>query len=154
MSLRTVVALLVLVALAIFVAANWTAFTAPASLSLIVGTVEAPLGIVMLGITAAIAALFLAYAFYLHATTLSETRRMSRDVEAQRDLAERAEASRLNELRATLETRIDRLQEALGTLATQLRAIDDRLRGGSSPVALPAPAPRTERDAGSAPQVP
>jgi uncharacterized integral membrane protein len=135
MPFRTLLLLLLLGALALFVAVNWTAFTAPTTLSLLVGSVEAPLGLVMLMITGVLAAIFLGYAFYLQTTLLLETRRMTRELAAQRQLADQAEASRFTELRATLDTRLERLEQGLRTaldhagngLAAQIAELDDRL---------------------------
>ncbi|MGE5171261.1 MAG: hypothetical protein ACM3JC_12940 [Rudaea sp.] len=141
MSLRTVLLLLLIIALAVFVVANWAAFTAPTTLSLLVGTIEAPLGLIMLMITAALAAVFLAYVFYLQTSVLLETRRMTRELAAQRQLADEAEASRFTELRANLEARLDRLEEGvrsasaggtpdLGRLRDELRLIVDQAANG------------------------
>jgi uncharacterized integral membrane protein len=141
MSLRTVLLLFLTLALAIFVVANWAAFTAPTTLSLLVGTIEAPLGLVMLMITAALAAVFLAYVFYLQTSVLLETRRMTRALEAQRRLADEAEASRFTELRTTLEGRLDRLEQSMrsaspggtpdpGRLRDELRLIVDQAANG------------------------
>ena len=134
MPFRTLLLLLVIGALALFVAINWTAFTAPTTLSLLFGSIEAPLGIIMLVITGVLAALFLAYAFYLQTTVLIETRRMARELAAQRELADQAEASRFTELRANLDARLDRLEQGLRTaldqagngLAAQIAELDDR----------------------------
>jgi uncharacterized integral membrane protein len=80
MSLRSVLLLVLVAALAIFAIVNWAAFTAPTTLSLIFGSVEAPLGLIMLLITGFLAAVFLAYAFYLQTSALLETRRMAREL--------------------------------------------------------------------------
>lgn len=135
MPFRTLLLLLVVGALALFVAINWTAFTAPTTLSLLFGSIEAPLGIIMLAITGVLAAIFLAYAFYLQTTVLIETRRMARELAAQRELADQAEASRFTELRADLDARLDRLEQGLRTaldhagngLAAQIAELDDRI---------------------------
>ena len=119
MPLRTVMLLLLALVLAVFVAVNWTAFMTPTVLSLIVTSVQAPLGLVMLVITGLLAALFLGYALYLQGSVLLETRRMTRDLQSQRQLADQAEASRFTELRGTLETRLDQLATTLA---------DDRTR--------------------------
>ncbi|MEP6657784.1 MAG: LapA family protein, partial [Betaproteobacteria bacterium] len=119
MHLRTVMLLLLALVLAVFVAVNWTAFMTPTVLSLIVTSVQAPLGLVMLVITGLLAALFLGYALYLQGSALLETRRMTRDLQSQRQLADQAEASRFTELRGTLETRLDQLATTLA---------DDRTR--------------------------
>jgi uncharacterized integral membrane protein len=125
MPLRTLLLLLIVAAIAVFVAVNWTAFTTPTSLSLVFGAVEAPLGLVMLAITGALALVFLAYAFYLQGSALRESRRMARELAAQRELAQAAEASRLTELRAHID-------QAVNGLAAQIAELDDRLGSGRS----------------------
>jgi hypothetical protein len=135
MPFRTLLLLLVLGALALFVAVNWTAFTTPTSLSLVVGVVEAPLGLIMLVITAALIAVFLGYAVYLQTSLLLETRRMTRELASQRHLADQAEASRFTELKTTVEARLDRLEQGLRTaidhagngLSAQIAELDDRM---------------------------
>jgi len=162
MSLYTVLLLLVMAGLAAFVAVNWAAFTAPTTLSFILGTVQAPLGVVMLIITAALAGVFIAYALYLQTTVLVETRRMTRELHRQRELAEQAETSRITELRGHLDGRLEQLRQALEAertrtgeeaaqrsaelrvtienavngLAAQIAELDDRLHG---PAALLPP---------------
>lgn len=120
MPLRTLLLLLIVALVAVFVAVNWAAFTTPTSLSLIFGSVEAPLGLVMLAVTGAVALVFLAYAFYLQGSVLRESRRMARELEAQRTLADAAEASRFTELRGHID-------QAVNGLAAQIAELDDRL---------------------------
>ena len=120
MPLRIVLLLVLVAALAVFVAINWSAFTTPTTLSVIFGQVEAPLGIVMLAITGALALVFLAYALYLQGMSMREMRRMSRELEAQRQLADQAEASRFTELRAHID-------QSVNGLAAQIAEIDDRM---------------------------
>lgn len=135
MSLRSLLLLLVLAVLVLFVIVNWAAFTSPTTLSLLIGSVEAPLGLIMLLITGFLAAIFLGYAFYLQSSVLLETRRMTRELQAQRQLADQAEASRFTELRATLDARFDRVEQGLRTaldhatngLAAQIAELDDRI---------------------------
>jgi uncharacterized integral membrane protein len=139
MPLRTVLLLALAVLFAIFVIANWAAFMTPTSLSLLVATVEAPLGLIMLLVTGFFAAVFLAYAFYLQTSALLETRRTTRELAAQRQLADQAEASRFTELRGVLDARFDRLEDALRGgratadapgLAADLRAAIDQAANG------------------------
>ena len=109
MNLRTLQLLLLVAAIAIFTLVNWSAFTTPTTLSLVFGTVQAPLGLVMLVLTGLLAALFLVYIVYQQAGLLVETRRASRDMAAQRELADKAEASRFTELQAFLTSELRRL---------------------------------------------
>lgn len=101
--------------LAIFASLNWAAFTAPTSLSLGVTSMQAPLGLVMLGFLVFLSALFLVFVVYLQTTVLLDARRQSKELQAQRELADKAEASRFTELRRFLETELT----GLGTQADQ-----------------------------------
>lgn len=122
MSIRTVALVLVLALLAIFVVVNWSAFTTPTSLSLLVGTVEAPLGLLMLMVTALLGVVFLAYVVWLQTSVLLESRRANRELAAQRQLADQAESSRFTELRAHID-------QSINGLAAQIAELDDRLSG-------------------------
>ena len=127
MYLRTILIVLVLGSLALFTVTNWHAFTTPTSLSLIVGTVEAPLGLMLLGVVALLTALFLVYMAYLQSSVLFETRRHARELHAQRELAEHAEISRIRELRSTLETQLQALAKQIEHSQSELTARLDRL---------------------------
>ncbi|MHB8150115.1 MAG: LapA family protein [Desulfobulbia bacterium] len=108
MKVRTLFLLLTVAAIAVFTALNWSAFMAPATLSLGVANVQAPLGMVMLGLVAFLAALFLVFVVYLQTSVLLEARRHARELQANRELADQAEASRFTELRGFLEAELKR----------------------------------------------
>jgi hypothetical protein len=135
MGMRTLLLLLVVIALAAFTILNWTAFTTPTSLSLVFASVQAPLGLVMLVIAGLITIAFLLYVAYLQGTVILETRRAARELQSQRQLADQAEASRFTELHKTLEERLDRLDhdlratvEQTGTVLTAyIGEVEDRL---------------------------
>jgi len=158
MYLRTLLIVVALGILALFTAANWSAFVAPTTLSLIFATVEAPLGVVLLATIVLLTALFLLYVVYLQSSVLLDARRHSRELNAQRELAEHAEVSRFHELRAFVEAQLqtlshqteqskadltDRLDQLEGdlrhaleqsqnTLSAYMAEIEDRLeRGGT-----------------------
>lgn len=151
--IRAVVLFIGLTLVGLFALLNWTAFVTPAPLSLGVTTVEAPLGLVMLGVVAFLSVLFVVWAMTLQAGALMESRRLARDLQAQRDLADKAEASRFTELRtflaaelgtvavaqeqtrAMMMSRLDRAQEAArasqeeasNTLSAYIGELEDRL---------------------------
>lgn len=157
MNLRTFALLLVLAAIAVFAALNWSAFMAPTTLSLGFGEVQAPLGLIMLGMTALLALAFLVFVVYLQTSVLLEGRRHARELQASRGLADQAEASRFTELRAFLEAelaklasereaagagvveRLDQLERNLrsavdqtgNTIAAYIGELDDRLKRGA-----------------------
>jgi uncharacterized integral membrane protein len=153
MHVRTFIISLTILAIAALAALNWAALSAPASVSLGVASIEAPLGLIMLGLTALLGAVFLAYVFYLHSSVMLEARRHNKEMTAQRELADKAEASRFTELRNFLEAqqqqelaahketvsallaRLDQLEKVLETraeqsdngIAAQIGELEDRL---------------------------
>jgi uncharacterized integral membrane protein len=132
MYLRTVLIIVVLGILAIFALINWNAFTSPTTLSVGFTTVEAPLGLILLGIAACLTLLFLIYVVYLQSSTLMESRRYGREMQAQREIAEQAEASRIAQLRSFLEAELRKLanqtDEAKAGLLARLEQLDQDLR--------------------------
>jgi uncharacterized integral membrane protein len=153
MPIRTLLLALVLIALAIFTIVNWQAFMTPTTLSLLVADVQAPLGLIMLVATGLMTALFLAYLVFQQAGVIFEARRYAKELQSQRELADRAEASRFTELRAFVEGELaqlraqiqsgergieerlarveqaigERLAEATNTLSAYLGEVDDKL---------------------------
>src|SRR5687768_12952167 len=99
MGILGIVILVALALLALFAAVNWSALTAPTVLSFVAFTLEGPLGLILLCFALGFALLFLGYAAMQRTAMLMESRRHAQELKAQRDLAERAEASRLAELR-------------------------------------------------------
>jgi uncharacterized integral membrane protein len=148
--MRIVLIVVPLVLLAVFAMMNWPAFIAPVALVLGWWRFEAPLGLLMLLVLAAVTLFFLVYMGIWQARILAETRQHARELAAQRALADQAEASRFTELRATLGAEVARLEERIAacegavraeieqgtnSLAAMLGEIDDRQRRGGPPVA-------------------
>lgn len=127
MTLRTLVFLVVFGALTAFVLVNWEILNAPTALSLAFTEVTAPLGLVMLGFIVLVTVLFLSYIVYLQMSGLLETRRHGKELQAQRALADEAEASRFTELRAYLEAEFARSAEQRNNLEQSIRARLDAL---------------------------
>lgn len=153
MKLHSILLLLILAAIGAFAALNWSVFLAPTELSLGFTTAEMPLGLIMLGLLVFLTALFLMFVVYLQGSALLETRRHSRELQVNRELADHAEASRFTELRTFLEAelsrqanlnaeskaailaRIDQLEQASrsfteqsgNTLAAYIGELEDRL---------------------------
>ena len=112
---------IVLALTALFAAMNWPAFNTPQQLWLGVTTVTAPLGVVMLGGLVIVALLLLVE----QGSALAESRRYAREIGAQRQLAEKAEASRYSELRAYFTEEMGRAeQRALDTRAALINRVD------------------------------
>ncbi len=104
---RALAFFLVLVLVGLFALINWGAFSALTTLSLGVTTVQAPLGVIMLGLVGFLCVLFTVWVISLQASSLAAARRQTRELQAQRDLADRAEASRFTELRTELFARLE-----------------------------------------------
>ncbi|NCP39515.1 MAG: LapA family protein [Rhodoferax sp.] len=132
MKLRSLFMLLVLVAIAGFTVLNWSAILTPTSLNLGVADVQAPLGLIMLGLVVFLIALFLVYVLYLQTTVMFDARANAKELAANRKLADQAEASRFT----TLTERIDRLEKDLklaieqsgNSVAAAIAEMDDRLK--------------------------
>jgi uncharacterized integral membrane protein len=120
MRTRTIVLIVAIVLMAGFAALNMDEFTRPSLLSLGFTTVQAPLGLVLLVILAAALLLFLATTLYIQSTHLLETRQTARELHAQRELADKAEASRFTELRSYLEAQALAAQNREAAHATVL----------------------------------
>jgi hypothetical protein len=103
MRIRTIALLLFIVLVAGLVALNVGEFTRMSILNLGVTSVSVPLGLVMLGLLALVTVVFLAVTLYMQSTNLIETRQYARELNTQRDLADKAEASRFTELRHFLD---------------------------------------------------
>lgn len=132
MNIKTFVLLFVLAGVSLFAAINWNTFMTPTNLWLLFTSINAPLGLIMLGVTALITALFLFFVAYLQVSMLSETRRFEKEIQAQRKLAEQAETSRINELHQFLEAELLKLEQrtatAESTLKTRIDQLDHDLR--------------------------
>lgn len=99
-----------------FAGLNWSALMAPTALNLLVAQVEAPLGIVLLGLSAVLVALFLVATLYSRVGTLLEGRRMLKELQQVKDQADKAEASRFAQLQQVVTTEFRALNDRLAKL--------------------------------------
>lgn len=119
MRIRTILLVLAILLIAAFVALNVDEFTRVSMLSLGFTTIQVSLGLVMLLLLVAALLVFLASTLYMQSKNLLEARTHTRALNAQRELADKAEASRFTELRAYLEEQTlaaQRRESALGTV--------------------------------------
>lgn len=127
MYLRTLLIIVLLVLLAGFAALNWGAVMQPMPLSLGFAAIEAPLGLILLVLFAALTLLFLIYVVYLQSSVMFEGRRHARELQTQRELADQAEASRFSQLRTFLEAELNELHAKNDAATLELTARMDRL---------------------------
>jgi uncharacterized integral membrane protein len=143
MRILTGIILAALILLALFAAFNWSVLTASADVSIFGFRTQASPGLIILAFALTFAVLALAYVAAQRTVMLMELRRTSQQLEAQRDLAERAEASRLNDLRQELEREFARLrttmEESTNSLAASIGEIDEKLDGPGRTIGRPGP---------------
>jgi uncharacterized integral membrane protein len=154
MRFRTLFLFAVLALTVLFALLNWPAFSTPTTLSVVFGTVEAPVGVIMLCVTFLLGAMCLAYLIYVQGAALMDSRRHAKELQTHRELAENAEASRFGELhnflnaelraqaqinadtRAQILARMDQLeqrtrvamQETGNSLSAYIGELEDRLQ--------------------------
>jgi hypothetical protein len=123
----TIIVLVVVVALSVFTLLNWSAIAAATELSIGFTTVHAPLGLVLLMASGLLTATFLVFVAFQQTAALVEARRFARDLRAERDLADKAEASRFTELRAYLEGELSAIAGGSAAARADVQARLDRL---------------------------
>ena len=106
MKTRSLLLVLLIVLVATFVALNFEEILRPTPLNLGLSTVQAPMGLVLVGLLAAVLLIFLLALLYFQTAHVMEVRRINRDVAEQRQLADKAEASRFTALRDYLQTEL------------------------------------------------
>lgn len=123
--------LLLLVLVLLFVLANVSVLSTPATISFMFFEMQAPPGLVVLGLLLALVALLLLYVAALRSRMYREAYRHRQELERQRKLAESAEASRLKELRDEMRMEFGRIRatidESGNGLAAQLGEMEEKL---------------------------
>jgi uncharacterized integral membrane protein len=148
MRFRTAVSCVVLLAIAAFLVCNWKVFAAPASFYFVLGSVDLPVGVVVLGLLLLLVLVSAITVGVWQAGVLRDYRRQSQELQAQRTLADDAEASRFTALTTLLREELARqdarfmtafeslrgeLRDTEHSLAATLAEMDDRLVRGRLP---------------------
>lgn len=110
------IALFALVAL--FALLNWAQFTVPTSLNLVVAHVEAPFGIVMLMLLGLVTLIFMLLLARAETVSLLESRKLAKELDKARKLADSAEESRFQNLHAYLERELGEINRRLDVLTS------------------------------------
>ncbi len=115
---RSIILLTITLLLVIFAGLNWQNLLATTPIDFLLVEVEAPLGILMLLVVALMTLLFLGFVGFLEAQARWERKRLNDEIDRWRDLAEKAEVSRIQELREIIEAGFDdvydRIQRPVG----------------------------------------
>ena len=134
MKIRTLLLILFILLVAGFVALNFAQILQPTALSFGFTEVQAPLGLVLLGMLALVLVVFLAALVYQQTTHMMEVRRVTREATEQRNLADKAEASRFTELRTFLQAEMQATAAREIDLAEKLHLKVDRLQAAMTEV--------------------
>lgn len=116
------IAVIVVVGLA---ALNLKTLSTPAPIDLLVAHIEAPLGLVLLGLAGVLAAVFFIATLQNQVGSLMETRKLLKEIQRVQALADEAEASRMETLRQMI--------------ANEFRLVNERLAQLGSAPRLPPP---------------
>ncbi|MBA2675990.1 hypothetical protein [Ramlibacter sp.] len=128
MRARVILLIVAILLVAGFAALNWPEFNRTTPLSFGILLMDAPLGMVMLTLLGISLLAFLLASAVDRTSNLVEARRHSKSLEAQRDLADRAEASRFTELRQHMDTQLRELKQRDAVAATEF---EQRALGGN-----------------------
>ena len=132
MKIRTILLIALILLIAAFVALNFEAILQPSRLNLGVSEIQAPLGLVLLGMLVAVVVIFLLALVYFQTLHLMEVRRITREATEQRNLADKAEASRFTELREYLRSEMQALASREADLSGRLMEKMDSVRAALS----------------------
>lgn len=111
MRTRTILLVVAILLVAGFAALNWSEVVRPAPLLFGFIAADAPLGLILLSLLALTLVLFLASSIAMRTQSLIDYRQHHKTLEAQRELADKAEASRFVDLRQQLDTHLKEMRE-------------------------------------------
>lgn len=119
MRARLIFIVVALLLVAGFAALNWPEFRRPTSLNFGVTSITLPLGVFMLALLGLVLAVFLVSTAIQESRYLLEHRRHTRVLQEQRDLADKAEASRFTDLRQHFDTQLREARQREAIAATE-----------------------------------
>jgi uncharacterized integral membrane protein len=119
MRTRTIALVVAILLVAGFAALNWAEIIRPAPLLFGPVVADAPLGLILLGLLAVTLILFIVSSAAIRTQSLMDYRHHQKTLEAQRELADRAEASRFTDLRQHLDTHLKEMRERDAIAATE-----------------------------------
>ncbi|HSV34398.1 MAG TPA: hypothetical protein VLI46_02515 [Ramlibacter sp.] len=116
---RFVLLVIAILLVAGFAALNWAEFTRPTSLNFGMFMMDGALGAILLAILAVALLAFLASSVSMRSRMMTTENRYTRDLQVQRDLADKAEASRFTELRQYLDSHFRDSRQREGLAASE-----------------------------------
>lgn len=132
MRARLLFLLVAILAVAGFAALNWAEITRPSPLLLGPVVMDAPLGLILLSLLGIALVAFVLSAATMRTQNLVESRHHYKSLEAQRELADKAEASRFTELREFMTSELQRVvqasAESRASLLQRMEQLEQRQR--------------------------
>jgi len=122
MHLRTVFLLLLFVLCSVFLVVNWEGVMANVNVNLLYTEIQAPLGLILLLGPGLVILICLVYGFVQQAALSMELRRVNKQLQQARDLAQKAEQSRFVELKNEMQKQILELQNQSASRRSSLMA--------------------------------
>lgn len=119
MRARLILFVVAVLLVAAFAAMNWSEIMRPAPLLFGAVVMDAPMGLILLTLLGVAALAFIVAAGAMRTQSLVESRHHHKTLEAQRALADKAEASRFTELRQHLDTQLRELRQRDAIAATE-----------------------------------
>lgn len=134
MKLHTIILVLVLFLVLLFAGINWTLFARQDSINFIFFSIEAPLGVIMLGTVGVLSIIYLLFIGRLEVSSMMEARKCSRELEEARELALNREKSRITELQNVISGQIESLGGRFEALESRIDGIEEKFSGTESKV--------------------
>lgn len=122
MHLRSVFLLLLFVLCSVFLIVNWEGVMAEVNVNLLWTEIQAPLGLILLMGPGLLILICLIYGFVQQAGLSMELRRVNKQLQQARDLAQKAELSRFTELKSVMQKQITELQNQSASRHSSLMA--------------------------------
>lgn len=134
MKLHTVILVLVLFLVLLFAGINWNLFARQDSINFIFFSVEAPLGVIMLGAVGVLSIIYLLFIGRLEVSSMMEARKSNKALEEARELAMSKEKSRITELQNAISRQIEAFGERFESLEKKIKGIEDKFSGTENKV--------------------
>lgn len=134
MKLHTIILVLVLFLVLLFAGINWGLFARQDTINFIFFSIQAPLGVIMLGTVGVLSIIYLLFIGRLEVSSMLEARKYNKELEEVRELAMNKEKSRITELQHVISEQIGAFGERFESLENKVQGIEDKFSGTESKV--------------------
>ncbi len=126
MKAHTVTLAVLLFAVLLFAAVNWSLFSQSSTINFLFYRIDAPLGIIMLGIVGVMSVLYTLFIGKAEVASLMQERRQNRALEEARAIAAETEQSRIAALEASLTGRLEGVSGEISTLRDMFESLSGK----------------------------